>query len=459
MPSFTKSVTLPAPPGEAFSWHARPGAFERLTPYWEAVRVVSRTGDLTPGNVVHFKIKNGPVWMDWVARHTEYEEGVRFQDQQIKGPFSAWRHTHSFTPEGSGTRLTDHIDYALPLAPLGSLFGGPMVRKRLNTMFGFRHRVTRWDMETHARYGLPPLHLGITGASGLLGRSLVPFLTTAGHRVTRIVRHNPEPGADQALWDPDRDLVNLDPLAGADAVIHLAGENIGEGRWTREKLTRVIRSRLHGTATLVRGLARLNPPPKVLISASAVGYYGDRGDRELTEADGPGRGFVAELCRDWETAALAAEAAGMRVVILRIGVVTTPAGGALQKVLLPTRLGMGTWLGRGNQFLSWVGPEDVFGAVLHAIGTESLTGPVNLVAPQPATSREWTKAIARAFGRNARFGAPEAALRAVFGQMADEILLASARVIPQKLLDTGYEFRNPDLDGLLSHVLPVEDTP
>jgi uncharacterized protein (TIGR01777 family) len=270
--------------------------------------------------------------------------------------------------------------------------------------------------------------------------------------VTRLVR-GASIGRDEAAWDPAGGLAEPSRLEGLDAVVHLAGENIAAGRWTTERKAEIRRSRVEGARRLCEALARLAQPPKVLVSASAIGFYGDRGAEALTEESPGGTGFLSDVCREWEAATEPASRAGIRVVPLRFGMILTPAGGALRKMLLPFKLGLGGRVGNGDQFMSWISIDDAVGAIHHCIRTETLRGAVNAVAPTPATNAEFTRALARVLRRPALIPVPQFAVRLAFGEMADALLLASAQVIPARLQESGYEFRFPDLEGALRHLL------
>ena len=292
----------------------------------------------------------------------------------------------------------------------------------------------------------------VSGSTGLVGSALVPFLSTGGHEVIRLVRGRPQPGEAAVPWDPQAGTIEAAGLEGLDAVVHLAGENVA-GRWTAAKKARIRSSRVAGTRLLAEALAGLKRPPRTLVCASAIGYYGDRGDEVLREETPSGAGFLAEVCREWEAAARPAAEKGLRVVHLRIGVVLSPAGGALARMLTPFKLGLGGRIGAGSQFMSWIAIDDLTGAVHHALTTESLRGPVNAVAPRPVTNREFTKTLGRVLGRPTLFPMPAFAARLAFGEMADELLLASARVEPAKLVTSGYRFRAPELEGALRRLL------
>ncbi len=451
---FQRRTRIEASAADAFAWHARPGALERLTPPWDRVVVEERSGGIEDGARVALRVRAGPIPVRWVAVHEATVPGREFSDRQVEGPFRSWCHRHRFEPLGpSSCQLEDDIEYALPLGRLGRIMGDAGVQKKLARMFTYRHAVVKDDIETHAgRRGAKPLHVAVTGSSGLVGSALTPFLTTGGHRVTRLVR-GAVAGPDEATWDPGRGVVDRSRLDGVDAVVHLAGANIAAGRWTAARKVEIRRSRVEATRRLCESLAQAITPPKVLVSASAVGYYGDRGAETLTEASEAGSGFLPEVCREWEAAAEPASRAGIRVVHLRFGMILSPAGGALRKMLLPFRFGAGGRIGEGGQFMSWIALDDVLGAIYHALCDDSVQGPVNVVAPGPVSNAEFTRTLAGVLRRPALFPLPAFAARLLFGEMADELLLTSARVMPARLQASGYRFRFPELEGALRHLL------
>ena len=295
----------------------------------------------------------------------------------------------------------------------------------------------------------------VSGSTGLIGEALVPELEAGGHRVVRLSRSS-RGGA--VRWDPMRGEIQAERLTGVEAAVHLAGESIaGEnpvtGRWTSKRKARILQSRTKGTRLLAETLARLPTPPRVLVSASAIGYYGDRGDEVLREDSAPGNSFLGEVCREWEAAADPAREAGMRVVHPRFGIVLSKEGGALGTTLPIFKLGGGGRIGNGRQWWSWVALDDVVGAVVHALTTDSLSGPANVGSPNPLRNAEYTKLLGRVINRPTPFPLPAPVARLALGQVADELLLASARVEPARLLETGYEFRYPHLEGALRHLL------
>jgi hypothetical protein len=293
----------------------------------------------------------------------------------------------------------------------------------------------------------------VSGSTGLIGSALVPFLTAGGHKVIRLIRAETRPGQAAVHWDPAAGKIDSNALEGLDAVVHLAGENIAVRRWTPAQKARIRDSRVQGTRLLAQSLARLQQPPKVMVCASAIGFYGDRGEELLTEASAPGSGFLTDTCRDWEAAAQPASEKNIRVVNLRLGVVLNPGGGALAKMLLPFRLGVGGKIGSGRQYMSWIGIDDVVGVIHYALTTDELRGPVNAVAPNPVTNREFTKTLGRVLSRPTIFPMPAFAARLAFGEMADELLLASTRVKPARLQNSGYYFHHPRLEDALRHLL------
>ena len=291
----------------------------------------------------------------------------------------------------------------------------------------------------------------ISGATGLIGSALISELETGGHQTTRLTR-SPRSGGDIG-WNPDAGEIDVSRLEGHDAVVHLAGESRGEGRWTREKKRRSRESRTRGTRLLAETIAGLPVPPRVMVSASAVGYYGDRGAELLREDSGPGSDFLAEVCKAWEAAADPAREAGTRVIHPRNGVVLSTEGGALARILPVFKLGGGGSIGSGRQWWSWIAIDDVAGAIVHALTDDSVEGPVNLGSPNPLTNAEFTRVLGRVLNRPTIFPLPAPAARLMFGEVADALLLASQRIEPAKLKETGYEFRYPELEGAFRHLL------
>lgn len=450
---FERTVDLPAGAAACYAWHARAGALARLMPPWESSRIVAQRGGFADGAESELRVRVGPVTHRWISRHRDHIQDRQFVDEQIAGPFARWTHSHLFEPIAPGhSRLTDRIEYLPPLGGLGRLAHGS-IERRLARTFHYRHAVLAGDLATHQRYPARPLSIAMTGASGMLGRALTAYLSTAGHRVIPVVRH--PPGVDEIGWDPDAGQIDAGAFEGLDAVVHLAGESVAQ-RWTTARMRRIWDSRERGTQLLARGLAGLKQPPETLLTASAIGIYGDRGNEVLTESSAVGsaggRSFLAGVGRAWEAASEPAAAAGVRVVQLRIGIVLTAAGGALPPMMLPFRFGVGGPTGSGRQWMSWIALDDLLGAFEHALLTPGLSGPVNAVAPTPVTNSEFSDALGRLLHRPSLIPAPAPALRLLLGQMADELLLYSQRVAGEQLRRTGFVYRYPELEGALRHV-------
>jgi uncharacterized protein (TIGR01777 family) len=295
--------------------------------------------------------------------------------------------------------------------------------------------------------------IAITGSTGLVGTALLSALEAEGHLVRRLVRRNVRDSDREIHWDPDAGQIDAEELNGVDAAVHLAGESVAGGRWTVDLKRRILDSRVQGTRLLCEALAGLDMKPTVLVSASATGFYGNRGDEVVDESSAPGSGFLADVCRQWEAATAPARDAGIRVVNLRIGPALSPKGGALAKMLTPFRLGLGGVIGSGRQWCSWIALDDLVSAIKFVLASEQLAGPVNAVAPGAVTNREFTMTLGRMLGRPTIFPMPAFAARLAFGEMADEMLLGGVRVEPQALTATGFRFAYPQLEPALRHLL------
>jgi uncharacterized protein len=448
MPVFEWRSTIPVSADELYAWHARPGAFERLGAPWQAVHLVEHTGGIADGGRLAIQYRGGLLPGHWVAVHEDNEPGRRFVDRQVDGPFAAWRHEHRFVAQGEhACEMEDHVDYKLPLGA-GAL-GGAMVRHYLERLFRFRHERLRHDLARHAAFAdRPRLTVAIGGASGMIGSQLCTFLTTGGHEVRRLVRRAPA-AADEVFWDPVHGEIDAAGLQGIDAVINLAGENIGQ-RWTPAVRRDVLASREKGTKLLARTVATLDPRPRVFVGASAVGFYGGSlDDVELTEKDPSGSDFLAEVCRAWERATLPAAEAGIEVATPRFGVVMSAREGALARQLTPYKFGGGGPVGSGDQWLSWIAPDDLLGVLNLLLFDDGLRGAVNAVSPQPVKNREFARALGRVLHRPALLPLPRPVVRGVFGQMGDVMLLRGQRVLPARLQEHGFEWWYPEIEGAL----------
>jgi hypothetical protein len=440
----TYSSVVDAPCDEVFAWHTRPGAFNRLSPAWSSMRLVSEATSLKDGRAI-LALPGG---LRWVAQHQadSYDPPNRFVDTVSRDGLASlpariavrWRHIHDFEDAGDNrTRVIDRVETPVP----GSA---------LRPMFAYRHRQLADDLAAHrlaAEHGLTPSTVAITGSSGLVGSALTAFLSTGGHRVIRLVRAAAKDGERQ--WNPD----DPDPelLAGVDAVIHLAGASIA-GRFTDGHRKAIRDSRIGPTYKLAGVAARGRT---VLIGASAIGYYGyDRGDETLTEDSERGDGFLADVVADWEDATAPAREAGVRVVNVRTGVVQSPRGGTLKLMRPLFSAGLGGRLGDGRQWLSWVGIDDLVDVYHRALWDPALSGPVNAVAPQPVRNTEYTRTLAHVLHRPAVLPVPPLGPRLLLGEQgARELACASQRVTPHKLSQSGHRFRQPDLDQALHHLL------
>ena len=442
------------PLDEVFAWHTRPGAMRRLVPPWQPMRVVKETESLADGTA----ILGLPVGLRWIARHDPagYDPPYQFRDVlSSQGLMTLpprvigwWRHTHRYSDAGRGTtRVHDIVDTTVPAVALRSTFA-------------YRHRQLAEDLAAHsdaAAVGARELTIAITGSSGLVGTALGAFLSTGGHRVIRLVRGEPTNG-NERRWVPSEPAADL--LDGVDAVIHLAGESIA-GRFTEEHRRAIRDSRIGPTRRLAEVAASTGGRLTTFISASAIGFYGyDCGDTELDEDSPRGDGFLAEVVADWEAATAPAAEAGLRVVAVRTGIVQAAAGGTL-KLLRPLfAAGLGGRLGSGQQWLSWIGIDDLLDIYYRAIYDNRLAGPVNAVAPEPVRNREYTGALAATLRRPALLPVPSFGPRLLLGkQGAVELAEANQRVLPAKLEALGHRFRSATVTDALAHQLGHDPAP
>ena len=456
---FTAETTLPVDCQTAFAWHARPGALPRLIPPWEPIRIVQSAGSIQDGARVVLQVRPAGVpVVELVAEHDRYEPPYLFRDRLVRSPFAKWEHLHRFQEHGNDQcRLIDQIDYELPLGAIGQLADAAVVSKKLAAMFAYRHQTTRDDLAFHQRHSAQPRTILVTGASGLVGDVLCPLLSTGGHTVRKLTRSQPdEPNEYQ--WDPRQGTLDEAALDGVDAVIHLAGESI-IGRWTDAKKRRILDSRVETTRLLARRIAAMNSKP-ALVTASGINFYQDGSDRDRqqdreprTEASPSGDDFLSEVCRQWEGAADPAREAGARVAHVRLGMVLSPEGGALAKMLPAFRMGLGGPVGDGRQVWSWVARDDAASIFAWAALSNEVSGPVNATAAESMTSRQFGKTLADVLGRPAVLPVPAFAARLALGEVADELLLASLDVRGDRTRQLGYQFRFDALEPALRHML------
>ncbi|WP_445165668.1 TIGR01777 family oxidoreductase [Mycolicibacterium sp. Dal123E01] len=435
------------PIDEVFAWHARPGAMQRLIPPWQPMRALTETESLADGRAV----LGLPGGLRWIARHDPagYDPPHQFVDVLSSDGVMTlpprvigwWRHTHRFSDAGAGTtRVQDEVDTTVPGAAL-------------RATFVYRHRQLADDLAAHrdaARAGAGQLNVAITGSSGLVGSALTALLTTGGHRVIRLVRHEPV-RPDERRWEPSSPAPDL--FDGIDVVIHLAGETIA-GRFTDAHRSAIRESRIEPTRRLAE-LAAASRGLRAFVSASAVGIYGyDRGDAMLCEDSARGDGFLADVVADWEAATEPAARAGVRTVCVRTGVVQAARGGTLRLMRPLFSAGLGGRLGSGEQWLSWIGLDDLLDIYYRAAYDDKLSGPVNAVAPNPVRNNAYTKALAATLHRPAVLPVPSIGPRLLLGkQGARELAEADQRVLPTTLYGLGHRFRQPLIEDALAHQL------
>jgi uncharacterized protein (TIGR01777 family) len=468
MPVFERSTELPCSAAALFRYHAAPGAFARLTPPFDDDVVVEPLRALENGARAVIDVGLlGPLRSRWVAVHDDVVEGKGFVDTMVEGPFKSWRHEHIFEalpdqPDlpgvdgGPRCRLIDRITWQGPAFGLGDF----VVEDKLARMCRFRHATTRLDAallssaasaSSSSSSSERRLRVGVTGATGLIGTEVRALLSVLGHDVVSFVRGGQGAGV---AWDTDSGAVS-DDASGLDVVVHLAGESIAEGRLDDEKKARLRRGRITQTTLLLDALRRLPRPPRVLVAASAVGVYGDRGDDVVDEDSPPPQGaqenFLSELCRGWEDAVLSRDDP-WRTVALRTGIAQSPRGGALQKLAPVFRAGGGAVLGDGAGWTTPIAVDDLAAIVVAAIGDARLRGAVNAVPEAPVTQQTYAKTLAKVLSRPALLRLPRPALRLALGEFGDR-LLDSQRVTPSRLLAIGHRWRHADLEGALRHVL------
>ncbi|MES2121179.1 MAG: TIGR01777 family oxidoreductase [Chlamydiota bacterium] len=444
---FSFQSELPVSVQEAFSWHMNNGALERLIPPWIHAQPLFPPGRPDEeGSQVGIQVKRGLVHFHWLLEHAQYVKDQEFTDIQLKGPFRSYSHCHRFLPLTASTSvLRDEITYETP-------YFAKKVARELSRYCSWKHAIIRQDLECYARYPKTPLRILVSGSSGFIGGGLVYFLRALGMDVTRLVRRKTAQCTDAICWDAESGTFQREDFEGFDAVIHLSGANIAEKRWSEKQKQKLFQSRCRDTWVLSQALSRLDQLPKTIICASAVGFYGDRGEEILTEQSPQGSGFLADLCSKWDQSLQAVEARGVRVVHTRFGQVLGSSGGVLKKMLPLYRMGLGGKLGSGKQWISWMGIDDLYGALYHILRTESLRGAVNCVAPQSLRQGEFAALLARKVHRPMCGHLPAGLLKWVMGEMAEELLLASAKVQPAKLMESGYAFRCPDFASVLEYV-------
>ena len=444
MPTYQHTTILPdATARELYAWHVGPGALERLLPPASGVRIV-RGAPVAEGSEVELSVPMGPFRRRWLARHSAIVLNASFTDAQISGPFAAWSHVHRFADVPGGARLTDDLTYTPPGGPFANIVDA-WVASELRRTFAWRHERTRRDLVRHRVFAaLPRLTVGVSGATGLVGSALSPFLRGGGHTVVPFVRR----GATEGIaWDPPRGRLDEAALANCDAVVHLAGSSVAK-RWTPTAMAEIRDSRVAGTRLVAEAIARQQAAggrTKTLIIASGVNIY-PSGVSELNE-DSPttGDGFLAEVVRAWEAAAEPARAAGVRVVHLRIGMVLSPAGGGLAQLLMPAKCGLGGPVAGGEQYISWIDLDDLVGLIHHALLDRRAAGVINACAPEPVRQGHFAEVLGAILHRPAFAPFPACAVRLLLGHMGEELLLPSVRVVSKRTAPLEFAWSSPDL--------------
>ena len=458
MTSYTHETKTEAPIETVFEWHERRGAFHRLTPPWELV-LEKRADPEIPavGSERIMKFVMGPAKMTWHAKHTLYDPPRAFGETMLKGPFWKWDHEHLFEEKDGITTVTDQVEYKVPFGFLGEIvdrvLGGRLVTQRIDRMFNAREIRLQRDMDRHQKYRSEPRKkILVAGSSGLIGTQLVAFLDTGGHDVYRLVRRKVKDD-NEIEWDPEKGLIDSSKIEGFDAVIHLGGEGIGDRRWSTKRKIKIMTSRTESTSLLAETLANLKQPPEVFMVASAVGFYGHSSEKGFTENSEPGEGYLAEVCSAWEESAKPAQESGIRTIWLRTGIVLSGIGGALGKMLLPFKMNAGGPIASGKQWMPWISMDDQIYALHHLIMSPETEGAYNITSPKPLQQKHFAKALGRALRRPAFMPTPPLAIWFLYGKMGVALTTESQRVIPTRLIETGYRFQHQDAEDALRDAL------
>lgn len=446
------------PLSEVLAWYDRPGALVRLTPPGLAAPDDPSAGGMEAGRVVGARL--GPPALPaalrphWLLRHVEHDPSGRFVDRQVRGPWRTWQHEHRLSADGErGTRVEDTIDLELPAGRLGSLAEGP-VEDQVRRLLAFRARQLGEDLDFHARYAdVPRRTIAISGSSGLIGTQLAALLETGGHSVRRMVREGTV-AEGEIPWDPEAGVLDPADLEGVDVVVNLAGKSIAT-RWTPSARREIRSSRVHGTALIARTLAQMADGPRVLVQASAVGYYGaDRPGELLTESSAPGEGFLADLVQDWESATRHAAEVGIRVAAVRTGIVLSDAGGCLLPQLPMFLAGLGGRMAPADAVTSWITLDDIVRVFAHAALSAEVHGPVNGVGPEPVTAAELARTLGKVLHRPSLVPVPRVGPELLLGKdAARELVRADQTVSDARLRGTGFEPAHTTLEAALRHVL------
>ena len=447
--TFHFETRIPAPLEEVFAWHEKPGAFERLTPPFLNMQVISANSSLEKGECVHFRatyLKSFVV--DSVHEITHSKKNDAFIDQQIRGPFAFWKHLHKFRRQDDNhTIIEEIIHYKLPLDHLLSHLLNNKIAKKLTQIFRYRQQILKNDILFLRNYPKKKLHILMTGSSGLVGSALKPLLKTMGHHITPIQRHL-KPDQEGIFWDIENQKLDPDLLENSDAVIHLAGENIA-GLWTPEKKEKIYNSRIDSTKLLVSALQKCKNPPKAFICASGINRY--KMGPPASENGEDGEGFLFDVIKDWEEEAQMLHKT--RVALIRTGVVLSPRGGMLKKLIAPYRFGLGFKIGNGQNYLSWISIQDLTYLYAHILMTDSIEGPINATSPFPISQKSFSKTLSKTLKRPRLLSVPSAFFEAIGGSMARETLLSDLKVYPEKIQQGDFKFSQAKLELALRGML------
>lgn len=451
--TFHYETHLPVSKEEAFAWFEKPGAFERLLPPFVPIQIIEPIPSLKKGERVRFKYSLiGKSGFECIHEIIDFEKNNFFTDIQVKGPFTSWLHHRKFWGKDKDhTVIEEIVKYKLPLDNILGQFINTPIAKQLTRLFNYRQEVLKKDFLFLKNYPQKKLHVLMTGSTGLIGSALTALLQTMGHIVTPIRRHL-SAGQEGIFWDIENQKIDPELLEDQDAVIHLAGENIAQ-YWTAQAKEKIYKSRIHSTRLLVNALNKLKNPPKTFISASGLHYYQPK--TEFGDSKSKGEEFLHHVVKDWEeeSSNLKKE---IRVAHIRTGVVLSPKGGMLGKVLSLYKYGLGHKVGNGKMHLSWISIDDLVYLYTHVLMTPSLKGPINATSPYPVTQLEFSLMLAKLLKRPHFLKIPSLLIKTFGGQMAEEVLLSDLNILPEKLIEIGYSFKYPHLKGCLSHLLGIE---
>ena len=446
---------MPVSVEELFAWHEKPSAFTRLCPPWDKIRIIKPPESLQKGTKVELEVKIGPIWKRLVAEHFEYEKNKLFADRQIIGPFGFWEHFHEFiakTPNASIMR--DKIHFSAPFGFLGNLFLTRFLKQKIRETFIYRHETLANDLQACEKAkGTTCRNIAITGANGLIGKNLSIFLEMAGFNVFKITRNTNPNHSNEVSWNPLTEDFPESILKNADAIIHLAGESIATGNWTKSKKEKIKNSRVVSTQKIATALKTIPNRVRAFLCASAIGIYKETPGESLVESSELGSDFLAEVGKEWESAALSATNVVEKVVTMRFGIILSLLGGALPELLKPFQFRMGRFWGYEKANFSWITLDDVLHGILHLLTENIGSGPVNFTAPSSVTNSDFISTLESIYHKKAFIPVPTLPLKLLMGEKAERMILADFKVLPQKLELSGYKFLYPTLEPALRHLL------